>query len=439
MPPGQGGVASIDWAQFAAQSAPLYTIATYSNEGESPSPPGPLQEAGLNINPRKRRVALEKDSKDPIADIFGIPEPYIPAYTQYISYFPDIFTKPQYKLIAPKTLVGIEVEVENVHRIDPNVLLALWSMKDDGSLRNRGREFVTPGAIPMSIAEGAFKLLFGGLNKTIDFSRRTSIHVHLDARQLQYQQLLGLLFTYSAVENLLFKFVGNNRRNSIFCVPLIETGLMEQIGYNPASFILGIENNWRKYTALNLLPISTFGSIEFRHMPGTNNIEHLMHWLDLIACLKVFAYKHTSENIVDSITRLNSNSRYQQFVESIFGDRCLYLDMSNLLSDMEKAVYLIKHCSASNAFNKYVNQCNEHHSQLGKRLNSWIKKLSIEQRAALAALARTFRKEDDLETLFKSILETPGVYKRLSPEVAANVDILIKFPKKVEKTQLLTP
>lgn len=391
-----------------------------------------------NIVRRKAKRLSTSDGTDLVSEIFGNPDPHVVDTSRYFPYFPDLMSKVPYALIAPKTLVGIEVEVENVMRIGPNVSTAVWMIKEDGSLRNNGREFVTPGVISLNVAEPSLRLLFSELNNDIDFSKRTSIHVHLDVRQLQFKQLVGMLFAYTVVENLLFKFVGNGRRNNIFCVPITETGVMEQMSADPNGFMQRIEQYWHKYTSLNLLPIAKLGSVEFRHMPGTKNVTKLMQWLDLISCLKVFSYKHPMEQIMDDIIRLNSNSRYQHFVESIFQDRCVYLDMSNLLNDMEKAVYLVKHCGMVNTFHQYVKDGPSNpDSQLGKRLMAWMRKLSPEQQEAIGHIHRLTAPQTgyDIEETFKQVIQHPDGWARDVPELRKWVQILIK-DKTVETTKI---
>lgn len=356
---------------------------------------------------------------------------------KYLSYFPELMPKVPYIMASPKTFLGLEVEIENVMRVGPNVLNSLWAVKADHSLRNNGNEFVTPGVISASVAESALKLLFQELNPDIDFSKRTSIHVHLDARQFSVDQLMSFLFTYIVIENLLFKFVGNNRRNNIFCVPIVETNLMERIMGKPVEFVTGIGSYWHKYSALNLLPITTFGSIEFRHMPGTTNIQHLLQWIDLILCMKVYAYKYSLNNILEEIIHLNSNSRYKQFIESIFGERCVYLDVSNLLNDMEKQVYLIKHCGMTNMFHQKVVHCANSNSQLGAKMSNWLQKLSVEQRESLAFIANILA-IDDLEQCFRQVVLAPATFA-VTDELKHHVTILLKAKITKEiKTELFT-
>ena len=276
----------------------------------------------------------------------------------YISSFLNanniLISGPKFEFGDPKTRVGIEVEVENVAHINPNIPLCFWEIAEDGSLRNHGKEFKTY-AIPLQYSQVALEQLFQGLNPDIDFSQRTSIHVHIDVRKLTINELLGLLFTYTVIENLLFKFVGANRRNSIFCTPITETELLSGLDITSIENLLNhVQNVWQKYSALNILPIQNFGTVEFRQLPGTNDIMKICVWLELLSRLKVFTYKHPLAYIIDTINQLNNNSQYYKFVESIFGPYITYLDTTNLISDMEKAVYMCKTCTIANKFHQEI-------------------------------------------------------------------------------------
>ena len=280
----------------------------------------------------------------------------------------DLQTAPVYPMCDLKVHVGLEVEVENVLSIQPNIPLCFWKIENDGSLRNHGREFKTV-ALPMKYAQTALTQLFAGLNPDIDFSHRTSIHVHLDVRGMTVSQVLGLLFTYAVVENLLFKFAGASRRNNIFCTPITETRLFTDLDIrNSKALFRHLQETWQKYSALNVLPIAQFGTVEFRQMPGTKDVMKLCIWLDLLAKIRLFAYKNSLSSILATISDLNTNSQYRRFVESIFGELISYLDASNLMMDMEKAVYICKNCAAVNEFHQMVIKIKTPDSQLWTQL-----------------------------------------------------------------------
>ena len=264
------------------------------------------------------------------------------------------YANPQFQFADPKAHVGIEVEIENISYINPNIPLCFWKITEDGSLRNHGKEFKSV-ALPIKYAQLALEQLFSGLNPDIDFSSRTSIHFHLDVRGLEITQLITLMFVYATVENLLFKFVGANRRNSIFCTPITETRFFTDLDITKKNRMFDcLQTIWQKYSALNMLPISQFGTVEFRQMAGTSNVTKLCIWLDLLSRIRLFAYKNTLSNVLNTISDLNTNSQYRHFIESVFGELTVYLDTTSLISDMEKPVFICKNCVAINKFHNHV-------------------------------------------------------------------------------------
>lgn len=323
--------------------------------------PGAWQAAGFGLaeilpTPKKKSVK-EVSETNTIQEVFGIsaPERLIPDHSTEFVRLNKLENATSYKYADPKSLVGLEIEVENVMYIDPNIPLAFWKIAEDGSLRNNGREFKTL-ALPLNSVEPALTQLARGLNPNVDFSVRTSVHVHQDVRGMTLNQLIGMLLTYVSVENLLFKYAGNNRRNSIYCVPLADTDFLTRMDSREKlmNMLRDVGHNWHKYSALNLLPIRTFGTVEYRHMPGTLEVKKLLIWVDLLSRLKLYAYKHDYNSIVETITGLNTNSRYKEYVADVFGDLVLYLDTSNLQMDMEHGVFDVKNATVANKFHEVV-------------------------------------------------------------------------------------
>jgi len=321
--------------------------------------------------PKKQMSDINLDTK--IGDAFSprvvvVPEALI---TSFKAKHPQLFL-PQKTTIDPNVLLGLEVECENILTINPELTLCFWRIDQDGSLRNNGREFKTY-PIAAQYALPALTQLFSGLNADIDFSKRTSVHVHVDVRSLTFKQVAALLLTYTAVENLLFKYCGTNRRNSIFCTPITDTNLLYAL-LSDEKNIFNVNNVWAKYTALNTLPRSTLGTLEFRHFPGSNNIQAIMGWINLILSLRVFVHRYKFEQILPMITSLNSSSAYHDFVEKVFGEYTVFLDTSNLLGDMEHGCTLVKNAGIANPFNKVVASKQTAESSFGEYISSLQKK-----------------------------------------------------------------
>ena len=161
---------------------------------------------------------------------------------------------------------GIEVEVENVPLLtQPNLLY--WNATHDGSLRNDGIEFVSVPLKAKFIPYAMEELQQFLRDYQPDFSPRTSIHVHMNARDLTISQIFNTIILYTTVENLLFQYIGHDRDKNVFCIKITETdyvNMMIRFLENPRDLI----TSWSKYTALNIVPLDSKGTLEFRHMHG---------------------------------------------------------------------------------------------------------------------------------------------------------------------------
>lgn len=248
---------------------------------------------------------------------------------------------PTIPIIDKNTYVGIEVEVENARRFD--AISPFWTITEDGSLRNSGREFIS---LPIKAhrVEHALNVLFNNsINADIEFTERTSIHIHMNIRTLTVAQLEALVMTYMVFEKAMFTYAGETRYNNIFCVPLVETN----IGKNLSALIEGKHPHisWQKYTALNLLPIMDKGTIEFRHLGGTGDINRIVTWINLILSLKKFALQKTPKYIWERIESLNTTSEYKMFGDEVFGDLIHLLWNDSFNTNVGECVSHIKlHC-----------------------------------------------------------------------------------------------
>lgn len=255
--------------------------------------------------------------------------------------------KAEHKLVDKNTYLGIEVEVEGVREFRNSS--PYWTMTDDGSLRNNGKEFVS---LPIKAwrVEHALNVLFSDLNKTIDFSDRTSVHIHMNIRTLTLAQLETLIITYIVFERALFNFVGEDRYNNIFCIPIIET----QFGTYLKNLITNKELSfkWQKYTAMNALPIWDKGTLEFRHLAGTGDISRILTWINLLLSLKIFALQKSPEYIWERILSLNTNSQYRIFGEEVFKELFPLLWNDSFNENVAECVSYVKSFCIENEFQK---------------------------------------------------------------------------------------
>ncbi|CAB4132755.1 Putative amidoligase enzyme [uncultured Caudovirales phage] len=207
-------------------------------------------------------------------------------------------------------IAGMECEIESVS--SKNAFLG-FEVTTDNSLRNEGVEFIS---VPLQTDEllSCFKNLHAHItyyDKAVAFSPRTSTHVHINCRTLSPAQARQLVLFYALFEEFFFAFVEPSRRSNIHCVPLTET-FLPQIYKHPINAMV---DHWHKYTALNILPLTKYGTIEFRHLQGTDDVVLVKQWLSCLEQLWSLAQK-------DTITAhaLTDEVRLKQWWSYIFKD-----------------------------------------------------------------------------------------------------------------------
>ena len=156
----------------------------------------------------------------------------------------------------------------------------------DGSLRNHGIEFITK---PVTFEEAIklFSTLHNGLKLGDNpYTVRTSTHVHVNMASMDMAQCKHMLLLYALLEPVFFAAVKPERQFNIHCVPLNYT-MLPSIYKSPFPDIV---KSWSKYSALNLRPLHTQGTMEFRHLHGTGDIAVYQNWLTLLNELWTFAF-----------------------------------------------------------------------------------------------------------------------------------------------------
>jgi hypothetical protein len=154
-------------------------------------------------------------------------------------------------------------------------------------------------------------------------------------------QVSTICLIYQTVESLLFNFVGNDRDKNIFCVPWNQSNLT----YNIVSTIgkgIDLANNmfrrWQKYSSLNLIPITTQGTLEFRHLEGTCDVKRITNWICLIAKIFEHAMSNTLKQVQLQIVNMNTVSNYHQWLYSVFGEYAQLLQTDNFERHLAQGV-----------------------------------------------------------------------------------------------------
>lgn len=241
----------------------------------------------------------------------------------------------------PQLVYGVELEIEHTR-------MAEWEVPGitavaDGSLRHNGMEYITE---PMTFSNLGYCLgtFFGKAKVTAEnYSERCSVHVHTNCLDLTFDQLSTVCLLYQTFERLLYTYIGHDRDKNIFCVPWSETNLT----YNIINHIKTQQQTklkqWQKYTGLNLLPLFTQGTIEWRHMHGHHDGARILEWCNLIGSIYQYARTHTFDNTKAMILQLNTNSQYTGALESVFGRFTGVLRSPEMEQKLEDGVLDVKY------------------------------------------------------------------------------------------------
>lgn len=257
--------------------------------------------------------------------------------------------------MVSNSYVGIEIEVENLRNYEGDFVY--WQGKEDGSLRDNGREYVTY-PIPASLVPDALTELqefLTEVNPKHRFSTRTSVHVHLNVRDLTFKQLHALSIVYMLFEKAFYKFAGRDRHKNIFCVPHADSidyqtvakamevaSTEDSMSIDDLISLRRMFENCRRYVGFNVKSIPTYGTVEFRHLPGTIEVKRVTTWINLILSLKKYVTENSYEQVLDSCSTINTTSQYEQLLSYVFGrykDDIMYPEYAK---DMYESILYLK-------------------------------------------------------------------------------------------------
>jgi hypothetical protein len=238
--------------------------------------------------------------------------------------------------------VEIECEGENINSDCP----AGWKAVDDGSLRGEFPhsrcEFVfsQPASLSKSI-ERISNLAEAQKTATLNFSFRTSVHVHVNCQQLTWGAYCAFIYTSLLMEGILSKYCGDTRNNNRFCLRVSDAeGIVEHmlgLFANGVESIRAIRENDVRYGFINIAATQKYGSLEFRGMRGTLDVAILTNWLKCLYNIRKFAIECDSPTKVhDLFVKLSP----EDFITKILGDVAPAFYYRDAIMDIRKAFSL---------------------------------------------------------------------------------------------------
>lgn len=219
------------------------------------------------------------------------------------------------------SLVGVEIEVEGMSHVN----LSSWNTVAEHSVR--GFELVLRQPMRKFELSAALEELNDVTWSSRAFSERTSVHVHIDIRDMTFDQLMNFITLSAMFEKVLYNYVDSSRTANHFCWAMSDCEQMvqslrelntaalrrrESDIYNMLRHTFSLGSY--KYAGINLASISRYGSLEFRMHHGTADTKELIRWINILLKIKEYAMgeERTPSNILS--TKQNAG------IDSIFLD-----------------------------------------------------------------------------------------------------------------------
>lgn len=240
--------------------------------------------------------------------------------------------------VIPNCCVGVEAELE---RTEGRRLEGLWETKTDGSLHDDGLEYCFSSPLfgkDINIALAELEECF--TNTNVSTGEDTSLHVHIDVRDMLPEQLNRMFMLYVIFEQTLFNYCSKERESNIFCLSLdraqaaipsyanISTALLRS---NTDDLVM-LLRSMPRYAAMNVAAIHRFGSVEFRHHPGEWRAEPIKRWINILQSIKLAALneQYDGQKPYLRVKEIGSHA----FLREIFGEYAQYLDNEALHEQM---------------------------------------------------------------------------------------------------------
>lgn len=230
-------------------------------------------------------------------------------------------------LRCPKVPDGMSIEIEAEFDREEHARHPAFDRKDDGSLMNFGVEYISNKPLDSTGLKKAVDELMHNpkFQKGYIETERTSTHVHVNVQHWTPEELDVFLTVYYLIEPLLFNFTGKTRKSNLFCLPLYEAEGVNRVfeyivqrRYNDLRLVF----DKNKYSALNVASIGRIGTVEFRHMLGTNKPQRVCQWIDIVE--SVVKARHMFQTPKEVFNRFTRDRR--TFVEEVFGRNIRLVD-----------------------------------------------------------------------------------------------------------------
>lgn len=250
----------------------------------------------------------------------------------------------EFKVKPAKGDLGIEIEVEGSNLPTPE---KFWRREADGSLRGEeSAEYVFSRPRTLKEAREALDYLaqcYIDNESVIDDTVRAGVHVHVNCQDLTMVELYNFMTLFFVFENVLTKFCGEYRQGNLFCLRACDADRILHViraAAKDRKFRQWFHHDNNRYAAMNIKALGDYGSLEFRAMRSTSDMDIIYIWAKILYDLREKAKTYTSPyEIIAGFSQYGS----REFMKQVFGSNVQYLfneykNTSELESDLFKGM-----------------------------------------------------------------------------------------------------
>ncbi len=217
---------------------------------------------------------------------------------------------------------AVEIEAEGTRL--PMEIEEFWSVHADGSLQAglEAREYVMNKPGDLNYVKNALDYLgkeYSRRRTVVEETITSGVHVHVNVQDYTPKEMFTFITTYFILEELLLTYCGSHREGNHFCLRAKDAEfIINELIYSAQTQKLGnLKNDNIRYCSLNPCSLFKYGSIEFRAMRGTPDLNAIMIWVKIIDRVRINAKNFDSPAEVAKMTSIGGET---QFLRTILGD-----------------------------------------------------------------------------------------------------------------------
>lgn len=218
-------------------------------------------------------------------------------------------------------LYGVEIEVEGSSLPNPEYSIPGWRIEEDTSLKTEEAwEYVTDGPDTLAGIRSRLDTLsrkFVDCDSTIYDSVRAGVHVHMNVQTWDMKRVMTFAMCYYIMEDIFLKWCGDNREGNLFTLRTkdAEYVLFKLLEMLKTRNLKVLETDIIRYASLNYLSLFKYGTIEFRGMRSTPDLDTIYKWVEIIDELRTTSQLFNSP--MDVVTSMSGDGELG-FIKKLF-------------------------------------------------------------------------------------------------------------------------